>query len=80
MTADRDKPAIAATTTAAGEATDDRGATTRTCSRCRAAFPADPTLLFTADDEWWLCPPCSEMLLGTNRLRGWRRAGAAGAT
>jgi hypothetical protein len=36
----------------------------RQCSRCRASFPADDTLLFTAEHAWWLCPACRDALLG----------------
>lgn len=36
----------------------------RQCSRCRATFPVDDTLLFTAEYAWWLCPGCSDALLG----------------
>ena len=37
---------------------------TRQCSRCRATFPVDDTLLFTAEYAWWLCPTCSDSLIG----------------
>jgi hypothetical protein len=47
-------------------------AATRQCSRCRATYPSDPTLFFTAQYAWWLCPLCEEKLLGADRLRGWR--------
>jgi len=36
----------------------------RQCGRCRATFPADPTLDPFALPEWWLCPPCRLALLG----------------
>jgi len=37
---------------------------TRTCGRCRKLFAADPEIDANALDEWWLCPPCHESLLG----------------
>jgi DNA-directed RNA polymerase subunit RPC12/RpoP len=39
-------------------------AASRQCSRCRATFPVDDTLHFTAEYAWWLCPTCSSALLG----------------
>jgi hypothetical protein len=37
---------------------------TRQCSRCRASFPVDDSLLFAAEHAWWLCATCSDALLG----------------
>lgn len=37
---------------------------TRQCGRCRKLFAADPDVEPTALDEWWLCPPCHDALLG----------------
>ena len=36
----------------------------RQCSRCRAVFAGDPTLLHHPDGppQWWLCPPCQSTL------------------
>ena len=42
----------------------DTPAVSRQCSRCRASFPPDPTLFFTAAHAWWLCPSCTPALLG----------------
>jgi len=39
-------------------------AVSRQCSRCRAHFPLDPTLLFTTAHAWWLCAACEPALLG----------------
>lgn len=37
----------------------------RQCGRCRKMFGIDGTAHPTALQEWWLCPPCHEALLGT---------------
>jgi len=37
----------------------------RQCGRCRNTFTMDPTAHPTAREEWWLCPPCREALIGT---------------
>jgi hypothetical protein len=46
----------------------------RRCSRCLGMFPADESLFFPDEHAWWLCEPCSERLLGPDRMKGWRRA------
>jgi hypothetical protein len=38
----------------------------RQCGRCRKTFGADETAHPTALQEWWLCPPCHEALLGSS--------------
>jgi hypothetical protein len=45
--------------------TGDEPAAGRQCGRCRKTFEVDPTAHPTARQEWWLCPPCHEALLGT---------------
>ena len=41
----------------------------RQCGRCRETFPEDATADPVALQDWWLCPPCRESLLGaTGRL------------
>jgi hypothetical protein len=45
----------------------------RRCSRCRGVFPADEALFFPSELSWWLCEPCSERLVGPDRLKGWSR-------
>ncbi|MCU1380840.1 MAG: hypothetical protein JWN29_3823 [Acidimicrobiales bacterium] len=35
----------------------------RQCGRCRDWFDGDPDALATALAEWWLCPPCRDVLL-----------------
>jgi len=36
----------------------------RQCGRCRGIFDGDPTLDPTGMPDWWICPPCKEVLLG----------------
>jgi hypothetical protein len=45
--------------------TGDEPVAGRQCGRCRKTFGVDPTAHPTARQEWWLCPPCHEALLGT---------------
>jgi hypothetical protein len=41
----------------------------RTCGRCRALFPGDPTLHPAAIAEWWACDDCrAEMGLAPRRV------------
>lgn len=42
-------------------------ATERQCGRCRGVFPLDPTLDPTMLQDWWLCGPCRNKLLGGRR-------------
>jgi len=43
----------------------------RQCGRCRLFFDGDPALPPDAKPEWWICPPCHEILLGSgSRGRG----------
>lgn len=37
---------------------------TRLCSRCRNAFPALDMPGAAQREQWWLCPPCHDKLLG----------------
>lgn len=39
----------------------------RQCGRCRQLFAADPTLYPGVVQEWWLCDPCHDKLMGTGR-------------
>ncbi|HET9732622.1 MAG TPA: hypothetical protein VFP54_08100 [Acidimicrobiales bacterium] len=39
-------------------------AATRLCGRCRGIFPADPDRNPSAMEDWWLCGPCHEVLIG----------------
>jgi hypothetical protein len=34
----------------------------RTCGRCRAEFPGDPTLVGNGMQDWWACDPCRARL------------------
>ena len=36
----------------------------RTCGRCRAAFPGDPSLSLGLEAGWWACDPCRGTLFG----------------
>jgi len=36
----------------------------RRCGRCRQEFPGDPTLPTVAHPDWWVCPPCHDVLFG----------------
>ena len=38
------------------------------CGRCQQMFPVDPDQHATAQLGWWLCPPCHQSLLGTQRV------------
>ena len=42
----------------------------RQCGRCRQFFASDPTLNPSAIQEWWLCEPCHDKLMGTSRAPG----------
>lgn len=53
------------------EPADDTSRSTRQCGRCRQSFPGDPLLHAVALPEWWLCPPCRESLLGSNKVTSW---------
>ena len=41
----------------------------RQCGRCRQEFPGDPSLGTSEQQEWWLCPPCREALVGRSGPR-----------
>jgi len=41
----------------------------RRCGRCLLTFPGDATLDVAAQAAWWLCPPCSDALLGAGFVR-----------
>jgi hypothetical protein len=47
--------------------TGDEALEFRQCGRCRGSFPADPTLHRNGLPEWWLCPPCHDVLLGSGQ-------------
>jgi hypothetical protein len=52
---------------------DDAQPEDRRCGRCRELFTTDPDLPASVRAEWWLCPPCRELLLGRRAGRGDRR-------
>lgn len=37
------------------------------CGRCRLSFSADPAREAIALQDWWLCEPCRDALLGAHR-------------
>jgi hypothetical protein len=39
----------------------------RQCGRCRGFFAPDPTLEPVGLQDWWLCDPCRDTLLGARR-------------
>jgi len=46
----------------------------RTCGRCRQPFPGDDTLIDMGQQEWWACPGCRDLLLGSgSRPAPWMR-------
>lgn len=47
------------------ETSADAGPLTRVCSRCRNRFPAVTAPRPGQPEEWWLCPPCHDKLIGT---------------
>ena len=52
--------------------------TGRQCGRCRRFFVSDPALNALAIQEWWLCEPCHDKLMGTSRAP--TGAGVVGST
>lgn len=40
----------------------------RQCGRCRAFFPADPTLYEPGAPAWWLCDGCRDILITPPRF------------
>jgi hypothetical protein len=45
------------------------GVRPRQCGRCRQFFEGDPAEPPDVIAEWWLCPPCREVLLGHGSRR-----------
>lgn len=39
----------------------------RQCGRCRQMFERDPLDNRDSIQDWWLCPPCHEVLHGAPR-------------
>lgn len=54
----------------APDALGSHGGATRLCSRCRRRFPAPVPQHPDRPEEWWLCAPCHDGLIG----KGARRA------
>ena len=48
---------------------DDGAGPTQQCGRCRRFFPIDGSVDPEAQQQWWLCPPCHEALLGKGPLK-----------
>jgi hypothetical protein len=61
--------AAPATPVTAEAALSERPPPPRRCGRCLLAFPGDDTLDVVAQGAWWLCPPCSDALLGEGFVR-----------
>lgn len=53
-------------------------ASRRQCGRCRQFFASEPALNPAAIQEWWLCEPCHDKLMGTARAS--TGTGAVGST
>lgn len=53
-------------------------ASRRQCGRCRQFFASEPAVHPAAIQEWWLCEPCHDKLMGTSRAP--TGAGVVGST